>query len=536
MLRWNALGHRDAKHVWLLQRHSPGRETRFPDPSSTTPRAVRLARLFAPAMACLSLAGCMVGPIYTPPTPAMPDAYGELAGAAAAGLDATGESESAWWQRFSDAELASLVERAIAANNNVKVAEARVRQARSAREVARSLLFPRVGVGASVLSFRVSESVIELPGADLTGNLFQVGFDAEWTVDLWGGTRRLVESAAAQEQGADSRRRGVVLMVAAETARAYAELRGAQRQLQVARATLESQRQTLTVTQDRYANGLASELEVVRARTEVEGTAAEIPPIEQAIREYVHVLSTLLALEPTTLSDELSSPSGIPAVPDRIAVGVPSDLLRRRPDIQAAERHIAGATAMVGVATAQLFPKVVLGAAGGLASRHGDDLFSGISSDPSSTYYFAGPAINWTLFDAGRRQAVIDSSEAEVDAAKALYEDTVLAAFREVESALVAVDRAGARVDDLDRLSASAHEALYIAQADYRNGLLDQLTVLDAQRQASRADMLLVQGQVALTVNVVRLYKALGGGWEIAEPSAVAQATSDAPLAQKENR
>ncbi len=468
--------------------------------------------------ACLPLSGCMVGPDYTPPDTQMPGSYAELANAAGAGLDASSTEEATWWRRFGDAELASLVERAVAANNNVKVAEARVRQARSAREVARSFLFPRIGVGASILRFRGSNALLDLPDASLEGNLFQLGFDAEWTVDLWGGTRRLVESAAAEEEGAASRRRGVVLMIAAETARAYMELRGAQRELEVAHATLDSQNQTLAVTQERSTNGLASELEVVRARTEAEGTAAEIPPIEQAIREYIHVLSTLLALEPTSLSDELSSPAGIPAVPERVAVGVPSDLLRRRPDIQAAERHIASSTAMVGVATAQLFPQMVLGVSGGFASRKGGDLFNGNSSSNSSTYYLAGPSVNWEIFDAGRRRATIKHSEAEVDAAKAVYEDTVLGAFREVESALVAVDRSRARVADLELLAASAHEALTIAQGDYRNGLLDQLNVLDAQRQASRADMLLVQGRVALTVNVVRLYKALGGGWEFAEP------------------
>jgi NodT family efflux transporter outer membrane factor (OMF) lipoprotein len=486
------------------------------------------------AAACLLLAGCMVGPNYTPPSPTMPANYGELAGSAGSGADPMSTGEVTWWHRFDDAELTALVERAVAANNNVEVAEARVRQARSAREVARSLLYPRIGVGASALRFRGSQSVIGLPDADLEGNLFQVGFDAEWTVDLWGGTRRLVESAAAEEQGAESRRRGVVLMIAAETARAYMELRGAQRQLEVAHATLDSQKQTLEVTQDRNTNGLASELEVVRARTEVEGTAAEIPPIEQAIREYVHLLSTLLALEPMALSEQLTPHQPIPGVPESIAVGVPSDLLRRRPDIQAAERRIASATAMVGVATAQLFPQMVLGASGGFASRKTSDLFNG-NSDPSSTYYLAGPAINWTLFDAGRRKATIRLSEAEVDAAKATYEDTVLAAFREVESALVAVDRARIRVADLERLSASARQALNIAQADYRTGLLDQLTVLDTQRQASRADMLLVQGQVALTVHVVRLYKALGGGWEFAEPPAAAEASAQAPSAPKEN-
>ncbi len=507
-------------------------------PMSSNPiRSVagRCVRPLVLGAACLSLAGCKVGPNYTAPSPVMPGAYKELAAQSAESAETGVDSEIAWWHRLNDEELASLVERAIGANKSLKVAEARVRQARSVREVAHSLLYPRIGVGASLLRFRGSNASVDLPNANLEGNLFQLGFDAEWTVDLFGGIRRFEESARADEQGADSRRRGVVLMVAAETARAYMELRGAQRELEVARATLEDQRQTLKVTEDRRGNGLASELEVVRARTEVEATAAEIPPIEQAIREYIHVLSTLLALEPTALSDELASPSGIPAVPRHVAVGVPSDLLRRRPDIQAAERHIASATAMVGVATAQLFPQMVLGASGGLASRKTGDLFNGNSATNPSSYYLAGPAINWTLFDAGRRKATIRLSEAEVDAAKAAYEDTVLAAFREVESALVSVDRGRARVADLERLAASARDALTIAQRDYRNGLLDQLTVLDAQRQASRADMLLVQGQVALTVNVVRLYKALGGGWEFAEPPAPTQAVSDTQPSSKEN-
>jgi NodT family efflux transporter outer membrane factor (OMF) lipoprotein len=497
--------------------------------SRRTPNAGRCARSLTLAAASLSLAGCMVGPGYTPPSPSMPAAYAELAGPAAAHAAGIKSPEVAWWQRFDDPDLVSLVERAIAANNSLRVAEARVRQARAARVVARSHLYPRVGVGASALRVRGSESAVGLPGADLEGNLFQIGFDAEWIVDLFGGTRRLVESATAEEQGADSRRRGVLLMVAAETARAYMELRGAQRELEVARSTLANQRETLAVTEARRANGLASDLEVVRARTEVEGTAAEIPPIEQAIHAYVHVLSTLLAQQPTALGGELAVPKGIPAVPDQIAVGVPSDLLRRRPDIQAAERRIASASAMVGVVTAQLFPQIVLGASAGLASRKAGDLFNGNSSNDSSAYHLAGPAINWTLFDAGRRRANIESSEAEVDASKAAYEDTVLAAFREVESALVAVDRGRARVSDLQRLAASARQALTIAQSDYRNGLLDQLTVLDAQRQSSRADMLLVQGQVTLTVDVVRLYKALGGGWEIAEAAASTPTTTDVP-------
>jgi len=250
----------------------------------------------------------------------------------------------------------------------------------------------------------------------------------------------------------------------------------------------------------------------------VEATAAEVPPLQQASRQYIHLISTLLGLEPTQLSAELEPPAPLPAVPEQIAVGIPSDLLRRRPDIQGVERKLAAATAQVGVATAQLFPQVILGASAGLQSRDTGDLFNGNSTNPSSSFYLAGPVINWTLFDAGRRKAGIRFSEAQVDAVKAAYQDAVLRAFREVESSLVAVDRARVRVGDLERLSATARQSAEIARRDYQRGILDQLTVLDAQRQSNRADLLLSQGEVSLVVNVVTLYKALGGGWEVAEP------------------
>jgi len=259
---------------------------------------------------------------------------------------------------------------------------------------------------------------------------------------------------------------------------------------------------------------------VLRARTEVEATAATIPPLQQAIRQYIHVLSTLLGQEPTALSDELEQAQAIAAVTGTLTIGVPSDLLRRRPDIQAAERQLAASTAGVGVATAQLFPQMVLGGTTGLASRNTGELFNG-----NSNYYVAGPAVNWSVFDGGLRKSAFKLSKARVDAAKAGYQETVLRAFREVESSIVAVDRAREQVRDLNRLSASARETAAIARRDYERGILDQLTVLDAQRQANHADMALTQGQVQLVVNTVTLYKALGGGWEIAEPAPATQPT-----------
>lgn len=488
----------------------------------------------------LLLGGCKVGPNYSPPATTMPAAYGELGSGAT--TQPTTRSTTApdpaaqeirWWQRFDDAQLTWLVEQAVQSNNSVAIAEARLREARAGRQMVQSLLYPQVGVGASVLRFRASQAALDMPSGLLNteGNLFQVGFDAVWALDVFGGIRRGVESARASEEATNAQRRGVVLMVASETARAYVELRGVQRQLEVARATLGEQRQTLTVTEDRRKNGLASDLEVVRARTEVESTASEIPPLQQAIRQYIHVLSTLLGLEPTALAAQLERPEILPQTSGQLTVGIPSDLLRRRPDIQAAERQLAAATAQVGVATAELFPKVVLSANAGLAARHTGDLFNGNGND-SSSYYAAGPTINWNLFDAGRRKAGIKMAEAQVDAAKANYQDSVLRAFREVESALVAVDRARVRLEDLKRLSASAREAADIARRDYQRGILDQLTVLDAQRQANRADMLLTQGQMALAVNTVTLYKALGGGWEVAEPAPATRPVTNTPATQ----
>jgi len=492
--------------------------------------------LCAALIALLPAGGCMVGPNYKPPSLTMPATYREPIDGpttAPASVFSPGPDEISWWRRLGDPKLTQLVEKAVKANNTVAVAEARVRQARAARQVVQSLLYPHVGVGASALRYRISESAVSFQGLNLEDNLFTLGFDAAWVVDLFGGNRRGVEAAKANEQASAAERRGVVLVVAAETARAYLELRGTQRELQIAQSTLAEQQQTLAVTEDKFRNGLAPKLQVLRARTEVESTAAQIPPLQQAIRQYIHVLSTLLALQPTALSAELEQPAPIPTASDHLATGIPSELLRRRPDIQWAERQLASATAQVGVATAQLFPQMVLGGSAGLQSREFDNLFNGNSTANPSSYYLAGPSINWTLFDAGRRNAGVRFAEAQVDAAKATYQDAVLCAFREVESSLVAVDRAREQARDLTRLAAIARETATISRRDYERGILDQLTVLDAQRQSNRADMLLAQGEVQLVVNVVTLYKALGGGWEAAEPEAATQPVASSQIKGK---
>ncbi len=288
---------------------------------------------------------------------------------------------------------------------------------------------------------------------------------------------------------------------------------------------------TLTLTEDKHRNGLASDLDLLRAQTDVESAEAQIPSRQQAIRQYIHVISTLLALEPTALSKELTAVAPIPEIPRQIFVGVPLDLLRRRPDIQAAERQLAAATAQVGVAQAQRLPQVAIGGAAGIANRTDSSL-----ELKSGGYYATGPFIDWAIFDAGRRKAGVKAAEAEVDAAKASYEDTVRRAFAEVESALVAVDRSQAQRDALRRLRDTARKAVDIAQGDYRTGLLNQLDVLEAQHQVDQADMLLAQSEVAVTVNAVTLYKALGGGWQAAEPLPAGQGPEKPSDSDKEKQ
>ncbi len=474
----------------------------------------------------LALAGgCKVGPDYQAPDTKMPAAFKEMPDGST-GVTGEADGEVRWWRRFGDGQLTDLVERAIKANPSITVAEARLRQARAAREAAQALLYPEIHAGASLFRFRGSSSALGVPQglSSLTGTLYQTGFDAIWVVDVFGGTRRGIESARAGEEAAQATRRGVMLMVASETARGYVELRGFQHELDVAKASLDERRQTFALTQDKHKNGLASDMDLLRAQTDVEFTEAQIPPLQQAIRQYIHLLSTLLALEPTALSKELTPVAPIPEIPRQIFVGVPLDLLRRRPDIQAAERQLAAATAQVGVAQAKRLPQVAIGGTAGIANRTDNSLQLN-----SGGYYATGPFVDWAIFDGGRRKAGVKAAEAEVVAAKASYEDTVRRAFAEVESGLVAVDRSQARRDALRRLVDSARRTVTIAQGDYRTGLLDQLDVLEAQHQADQADMLLAESEVAVAVNVVTLYKALGGGWQVAEPSPAAAQGPEKP-------
>jgi len=297
-----------------------------------------------------------------------------------------------------------------------------------------------------------------------------------------------------------------------EVARNYIALRALQRRLAVAQANLADQRQTLDVVQRRFNNGLAPNFDLVRATAQVAATESSIPSLEAGIQQTMYGIAVLLGDQPTALEKELSAAAPIPPVPPKVPVGMPSELLRRRPDVMAAERLLAAATAEQGVATAEFFPHLVLGGSTGVQSRQVSDLFN--QHDPSSGFYSAGPAARWTIFDGGRRKANLDLSKARVAAALAAYEGTVLAALRDVESNLTAYSHDQTRRESLTALTAQNQQAVSIAQRQYDNGLIDLLDVLEVQRNLYVSQDALAQSDQSVSSDLVAIYKALGGGWE----------------------
>jgi multidrug efflux system outer membrane protein len=483
------------------------------------------------AVVSLLTSGCTVGPNYQPPHMETPLNYGDSgrspttkgATTQASFIDRNESPWIDWWTKFGDAELDSLVGRAVSANHELKIAAARVQEARAEERIANSRLYPTIDLAAGFAKTRGSAAGFGfpygIPGMD--SNLYQIGFDASYEVDLFGGVRRSIEAASAFADASEDDRRAVQVTLLGEVARDYIGLRALQRRLAVATANLNDQRKTLAIVQRRLKNGLTTNFDVVRANAQVAATESAIPPLEAGVRQSIYQISVLLGEPPMALSDELSASAPIPPVPPKVPVGLPSQLLRRRPDILRAERMLAAVTAGQGVATADLFPQLVLGGTAGVQSEHFDNLFE--QHRRSSGFYAAGPLASWTIFDGGKRLANIDRSKAQVAAAAAAYESAMLAALRDVENALVAYSHDQTRRDTLVTLVAENKEAVRIAQAEYTNGIITLLDVLEVQRNLYAAQDALAQADQAVSSDLVSLYKALGGGWETqgaAAPSA----------------
>ena len=347
-----------------------------------------------------------------------------------------------------------------------------------------------------------------LPGT--VTELYQIGFDATWELDVFGGVRRGVEAAGADLAAAVEDRRDVLTSLVAETARDYLQLRGYQQRLVIARQNLQSQRETLDLTMSRYKAGFATDLDVSRQGTEVSNTESTIPPLEAAARQSIHAISVLLARDPDALSSELSVVAPLPDAPPDVPVGLPSDLLKRRPDVRRAEQQIKAANARVGVATADLFPKFSITGGLGLDSSHAKHLF-----DWDSRYFIFSPGVSWALFEGGRIRANIKSQTEQRQQLMLSYQTTVLTALRETEDALVLYATEQTRRTSLVEAEKSARVSVDIARQQYKEGVADFLTVLDTQRVLLTTQDQLVQSDQTITSDLVALYKALGGGWEV---------------------
>lgn len=454
------------------------------------------------------LTGCMVGPDFIKPDPGVPETW-----IASPPPEAAVKAELAsWWTVFEDKTLTSLVTRAVQSNLDLKLAEARIRQARAARGIAASGMGPELDATGS---FRRTQSPgSPAPGGgDIEGpltNQYQAGFDASWELDVFGGVRRGIEAADADLAASFESRRDVLVTLTGEVALNYLDLRSFQQRIAVAQENLKAQKHSAELTRRRFEFGFVSGLDVANAEAQVATTAAQIPALETSARQAIYSLGVLLGMEPGALLDELSSASLIPSAPPSAPVGVPSDLLRRRPDIRRAEAEIHSATARIGVATADLFPKFFIFGSGGYQAKDTGDWF-----DPVSLFWSFGPSVSWPVFASGRIRSNIEVQKALEEQAVLSYRKTVLTALQEVENALIALEKEQERRKALVEAVRASEKAVDLATRLYTEGQTDFLNVLQSQRALLVSEEALVISTRTVSTNLIALYKALGGGWDM---------------------
>src|SRR5690348_1555181 len=427
----------------------------------------------------LLLAGCAVGPNYKRPQVAVPRQWTV---AAARGTAATPIEKDDWWSSFQDPELNSLVERSAKQNLDLKLALERVQEARAARGVARSGYFPSIDGAASATRNRQriivpaapQKSVVTVP---VEYNNFQGGFAASWELDVFGGIRRNVQAATAEMTAAEENRSDVLVILLGDVGRVYAQLRGFQRRIEIANKNIKTQQDTLDLTSARAKAGLATELDVSRAAAQLESTKAVVPTLLSGIDVSIHRLSVLLGEEPGALRSELERTSPIPSAGPNVEVGLPSDLLKRRPDIRRSEAQLAAATARIGEAKADLFPRFVLTGTAGRQATQLHDLTLG-----AGNFFSAGPGISLPLFTGGRIRSNIAVQTSRQREALIGYRSTILNALEEVENALVNYSDEQDRRDRLHQAVEQSQLAVTLADEQYRAGLTDFLSVLEAQR------------------------------------------------------
>lgn len=446
------------------------------------------------------LAGCAVGPNYRKPQTTMPAKWvGQPAPATQP--SPVSANLANWWKTFNDPTLTSLMDRAIRANLDIKQAQARVLEARASRGIATAGLGPTLGGNAG---FTRSGR-----GNGQSTSLFQTGLDAGWELDIFGGTRRNIEAAKADLQAAQEDLNDTLVTLTAEVALNYIDLRQFQQEILIAQENLKAQQHTADVVRVKFRGGLVGALDVANAESQVATTAAQIPQLQTSAKETIYTLSVLLARDPGALLAELSPAGEIPAGASAVPLGLPSDLLRRRPDIRRAEAQLHAATARIGVAIADLLPSFTMNAG---ARLEGNSLRN-LTSVENRIWSF-GPSMNWTLFNSGANLWNVSLSRVQAQAAFLTYRQTLLTAMQDVENALVASENEREHNRLLAQAVESNRKAVDLSTRLYAAGQTDFLNVLNAQRSLLASQDALAQSTRTISQNQVSLYKALGGGWQ----------------------
>jgi outer membrane protein, multidrug efflux system len=488
---------------------------------------MRTGLLLSWVVASVLLAACKVGPNFTEPHETVPKQFagaGET-GAGAPAILADAEPNSFWWQQFHDTELDALESRAVSGNLNLQAAYLRIVEARMQVMAARAQGLPSLNASASYSREQLGlKGIVKSQHVDTSGssaeqglistlekpsNLYQLGFDASWELDLFGKVRRSVEAADANRSGAENARNDLRVSLQAEVAQDYLQLRAAQLLRKVTRQQIAAQQDVFDLTQNRQQHGLAGAAESESASAQLAALQGELPPYEATIRASRHALAVLLGALPESLDQELADDADFPSLPESVPVGLPSQLARRRPDIRQSEDALHAATAQVGVAVASLFPDISL--TGTLGLRN---LSPGYLLDWDSHFYTFGPSVSIPIFHGGALVANVRLSKAEAAEAALAYRNTVLRALQEVEDGLDSLHQDAARVSALAQAVAADQRALQLNMDSYRHGLITYISALTIQIQLIQAQQQWTQALLTQSTDLVKLYKALGGGWQ----------------------
>ncbi|WP_338562458.1 efflux transporter outer membrane subunit [Erwinia sp. E_sp_B01_3] len=476
-------------------------------------------------MATLALSACSVGPDYHAPQPVTPGSFNSIRSDSGSNPQATVTNPN-WWKSFNDPQLNSLIDRAIAGNLSLQQAVLRIAGSRQQLNQARGAWFPSVngklsaqrqqlGIKGELESNGVYNQADPEISSALNGltqpvALYQGSFDASWELDLWGKVRRQVEMADAQQQESVESRNDALVSLEAEVARTYLQLRGAQSVSRTLQTQIEVAQQTVELTQSQQRNGLAPQMDVENARAQLSSLRAQLPQYQSQIHQALNGLAVLVGKPPGALDAELLTEKALPPLPKVVPVGLPSTLARRRPDVRQAEAQLHAATASIGVSVAQLFPDLSL--TGQFGMRNTDTSYL---DNWSSHFYSFGPSVSIPIFQGGRLVSSVKLARAEQASAALGYRQTVLTALQDVENALVSYRTDQQQVEGLDQTVEALQNTFDLANDSYGKGLSSFIDALDAQRQLAQAKQQAAQARVQSSLDLVALYKALGGGWEL---------------------